>query len=274
MALAELLHCMPLRVLMVFTHVYFIGFLSSGGKIITSLLGSSSTTARFHLQSHRSLSTTPTIAPLNLTTRSFLLRKALQDARLTPTSQAVPQAVPTGPKPGTEPLVAGVASKQNAPIPQPPAAAAPAIPAMHRLLQVPRLLTAVHLRGALSALQDAPAKGAGSVTPAEAQGKPTTPAAVPVAAVAAAAAAAAAVPVTDCERLDAELTGLRCYQAADPQLQEKCRRLQSCNAVNPNTADIEKQFLLAGPSCTKQFFGPPGGPQNRWMWKCSLLQAP
>eukprot|EP00667_Euglena_gracilis_P007710 EG_transcript_7792 len=76
----------------------------------------------------------------------------------------------------------------------------------------------------------------------------------------------------DCDHLDAQLTGYHCFQAMDPLVQHQCRRLSTCNTVQPSTTDIEQVFSAIPPGCFKDAIGPRD--KGRWVWRCSLLRGP
>eukprot|EP00667_Euglena_gracilis_P007857 EG_transcript_7946 len=86
-----------------------------------------------------------------------------------------------------------------------------------------------------------------------------------------------AVPSIDadeCRRLDAELTGLRCFEAADPETRERCRRLAAqCYTAQPDPEDVQRKFPAPGPPCTSAI-AIDVGPSQAVAWKCTLKQAP
>eukprot|EP00667_Euglena_gracilis_P005667 EG_transcript_5705 len=74
--------------------------------------------------------------------------------------------------------------------------------------------------------------------------------------------------VKDCDQLDKDLTGLRCFEATDSETKERCRFLVSqCHVVQPDGSEIHRIFPAAlAPRCTLTFmsrYGLRGRPESK-----------
>eukprot|EP00667_Euglena_gracilis_P022921 EG_transcript_25714 len=251
MEIPYLFHCLPVRLLLACLQVYLLGFLSLGGTAIDAWYAAHPATPHpLKLPQLRvaaganasSLPGVPPVLPLLQDAPGPTIRRQVfspvppapgaaptsapagKDVILLPELPFAPPAWPfqrstsAGPEPSPiSPSTAPPGAFQRStsrgpePIPISPSAAPPSAfpaspsaspPPPRQPLLPPTTVTSANARVSHSA------------TP------PSTPA--------------------ECDRLDAELTGLRCFEAADAATRDRCRRLAACHPLQPDPVDVQR----------------------------------